>query len=84
MSMEAGMQLALVKEGVEILDKGIVAFKKIEVINALDRSGALVLNKIGDRVVYELRTPKEKFDENMDKAKVVADYVEEHFPEPSV
>lgn len=81
--MAGAKQLAMLNAGVEILDKGIVAIKKIEAINELDRAGAIVLNKLGGRSAYALRTPLEKTFDTANQAQVIAGAVKEIVPNAS-
>lgn len=77
------MQLAMVKEGVEVFDDGVTALKKIEIINELDKAGALVVNKLGGKAAYALRTPQEKCYDKLELAEAVAKFTKENYPELS-
>lgn len=81
--MAGAEQLAMLKAGVEILDKGIVTIKKIETINELDHVGAIVLNKFGDRATYALRTPLEKTFDAVNLTQAIAGAVKEIVPNAS-
>lgn len=65
----------------DVVDKGIKVIKQVEVISELDKAGALLIEKVGGKVAYKLRSPKEKREDALIFVEKAGMVVRENLPE---